>query len=56
MFEHHKFDKWSNPFVAIRDAGPFGNTYKVTLQSRTCTKCGKVETRKVYDGILPHLK
>jgi hypothetical protein len=50
----HKWGKWSRPFKAARsmeDRWGGSADYEVTLQKRTCAKCGKVETRLVHGGI-----
>jgi hypothetical protein len=54
LFNRHNWSSWSDPFCVKMQkvTSGFGDTKEVdvTIQSRTCNKCCKVETRWVHYG------
>ena len=50
----HRYSKWSKPYSAKRErpSGSFGDSYvrDVTMQERTCQKCGYIQARTIRDG------
>lgn len=50
----HDWSKWGDPFAVdvTREMGEFGDseTVRETVQTRSCSKCKKIESRTVHSG------